>query len=101
MKTFVAGVAKAVEWARTTPRDQVIARFQQILTKRARNEDNSQLQFWKSYGVNGKGGVIADTEFSTWIDWLKNDGQLTGKDIKATDIYTNDFNPYASGGGAA
>jgi len=101
VKTFVAGVAKAVEWARTTPRDQVIARFQQILTKRARNEDNTQLQYWKSYGVNGKGGVIADTEFSTWIDWLKNAGELNGKDIKATDIYTNDFNPYASGGGAA
>jgi ABC-type nitrate/sulfonate/bicarbonate transport system substrate-binding protein len=101
VKTFVAGVAKAIEWARTTPRDQVVARFQQILTKRARNEDNTQLQFWKSYGVNGKGGVIADTEFSTWIDWLKNAGELNGKDVKATDIYTNQFNPYASGGGAA
>ncbi|MCU7727537.1 ABC transporter substrate-binding protein [Actinoplanes sp. KI2] len=101
VKTFVAGVAKAVEWARTTPRDQVIARFQQILTKRARNEDNTQLQFWKSYGVNGKGGVIEEKEFSTWIDWLKGAGELNGKDVKATDIYTNEFNPYATGGGAA
>ncbi|WP_030437684.1 ABC transporter substrate-binding protein [Actinoplanes subtropicus] len=101
VRTFVAGVAKAIEWARTTPRDQVIARFQQILTKRARNEDNTQLQFWKSYGVNGKGGVIEEKEFSTWVDWLKNAGELNGKDVKATDIYTNEFNPYASGGGAA
>jgi ABC-type nitrate/sulfonate/bicarbonate transport system substrate-binding protein len=101
VRTFVAGVAKAVEWARTTPRDTVIARFQAILTKRARNEDNTQLQYWKSYGVNGKGGVIEEREFSTWIDWLKNSGELNGKDVKATDIYTNDFNPYASGGGAA
>jgi ABC-type nitrate/sulfonate/bicarbonate transport system substrate-binding protein len=101
VKTFVAGVAKAVEWARTTPRDQVVARFQQILTKRARNEDNTQLQYWKSYGVNGKGGVIEEKEFSTWIDWLRNAGELNGKDVKATDIYTNQFNPYASGGAAA
>jgi ABC-type nitrate/sulfonate/bicarbonate transport system substrate-binding protein len=101
VKTFVGGVAKAIEWARTTPRETVVARFQQIITRRARNEDNSQLQYWKSYGVNGKGGLIEDKEFSTWIDWLTNAGELTGKDVKATDIFTNQFNPYATGGGAA
>jgi ABC-type nitrate/sulfonate/bicarbonate transport system substrate-binding protein len=101
VRTFVAGVAKAIEWARTTPRDTVIARFQDIISKRGRNEDNTQLQYWKSYGVNGKGGVIEEREFSTWIDWLKNSGELNGKDVKATDIYTNEFNPYASAAGGA
>jgi ABC-type nitrate/sulfonate/bicarbonate transport system substrate-binding protein len=101
VRTFVAGVGKAIEWARTTPRATVVDRFRQILAKRARNEDDTQLQYWKSYGVNGKGGVIEEREFGTWIDWLTNDGELKGKDIKATDVYTNQFNPYASGGGAA
>jgi ABC-type nitrate/sulfonate/bicarbonate transport system substrate-binding protein len=101
VRTFVGGVAKAIEWARTTPRATVIARFQDILTKRGRSEDDSQLQYWRSYGVNGKGGVIAETEFGTWIDWLKNAGELNGKNVKATDVYTNEFNPYATNGGAA
>jgi ABC-type nitrate/sulfonate/bicarbonate transport system substrate-binding protein len=100
VRTFVAGVAKAIEWARDTPRTTVIAKFQEILTKRARNEDNTQLQYWKSYGVNGKGGRIVETEFSTWIDWLSNAGELDGKSVKATDIYTNEFNPFSAGGAA-
>ena len=100
VRTFVTGVAKAIEWSRTTPRETVIARFQAILTKRARNEDNTQLQYWKSYGVNGKGGLIEEQEFSTWVDWLTNAGELKGKDIKATDVYTNEFNPFAVSGAA-
>lgn len=100
VRTFVTGVAKAIEWSRTTPRETVIARFQAILTKRARNEDNTQLQFWKSYGVNGKGGIIEEREFGTWVDWLSNAGELNGKDVKATDVYTNEFNPFAASGAA-
>ena len=100
VRTFVSGVGKAIEWSRTQPRDAVIARFADILRKRQRNEDDSQLAFWKSYGVAGKGGVIADTEFSTWVDWLTRADELKGKQIAAKDVYTNDFNSYAVGGGA-
>ncbi|WP_436520588.1 ABC transporter substrate-binding protein [Actinoplanes sp. HUAS TT8] len=96
VKTFVSGVGKAIEWARTTPREQVIARFQDIVTKRGRNEDSSTIQYFKSYGVAGTGGVIADAEFQTWIDWLSRAGELK-KDIKATDIFSNKYNSYAGG----
>ncbi|SNS45656.1 ABC transporter substrate-binding protein [Actinoplanes regularis] len=99
VKTFVTGVGKALDWSRSTPREQVIERFREILKKRARNEDDSQLQYWKSYGVNGKGGVIAEKEFSTWIEWLNGTGELKGKDVKATDLFTNQYN--AAAGGAA
>ncbi|GAA3325832.1 hypothetical protein GCM10020331_059290 [Ectobacillus funiculus] len=47
-----------------------------IIKQRGRNEDTSIIQYWKSTGVAGKGGVIADKEFSVWIDWLIKDGQL-------------------------
>jgi ABC-type nitrate/sulfonate/bicarbonate transport system substrate-binding protein len=99
VKTFVSGVGKAIEWARETPRDQVIARFQDIVKKRGRSEDNSTLQYFKSYGVAGKGGVIQDKEFQTWIDWLNRAGELK-KDVKATDVFDNKYNAYASGGAA-
>jgi ABC-type nitrate/sulfonate/bicarbonate transport system substrate-binding protein len=100
VRTFVSGVAKAIEWARDQPRETVIAEFQKILKARGRAEDDSQLPFWKSYGVAGPGGVIADSEFQTWIDWLAKDGELKGKTVKLTDLFTNEFNPYRSGGGA-
>jgi ABC-type nitrate/sulfonate/bicarbonate transport system substrate-binding protein len=98
VRAFVTGTAKAIEWTKAQPREVVIARFEEILRKRGRNEDNSQLKFWKSSGVAGKGGVIADKEFSTWADWLGREGELKGKQVTASDIYTNEFNPFRDGG---
>jgi ABC-type nitrate/sulfonate/bicarbonate transport system substrate-binding protein len=100
VRTFVTGVARAIEWSRTQPRDVVIARFEQILAKRGRNEDNGQVKFWKGYGVAGRGGVIADSEFSTWVDWLSREGELKGRLVAAKNVYTNEFNPYRDGGDA-
>jgi ABC-type nitrate/sulfonate/bicarbonate transport system substrate-binding protein len=97
VRTFVTGVGKAIEWSKTQPREVVIARFQAIVRKRARNEDAALTTFWKSYGVAGKGGVIADTDFSTWVDWLTRSGELKGKQVVAKDLFTNEFN---AGGGA-
>jgi ABC-type nitrate/sulfonate/bicarbonate transport system substrate-binding protein len=97
VRTFVTGVGKAIEWSRSQPRDVVIARLTDILHRRGRNEDDSALKFWKSYGVAGKGGVIADTDFSTWVDWLNRAGELNGKQVTAKDVYTNEFNAYRDG----
>jgi ABC-type nitrate/sulfonate/bicarbonate transport system substrate-binding protein len=100
VRTFVSGVGKAIEWARTQPRDVVVARFTDIIRKRGRNEDATLVTFWKSYGVAGKGGVIADAEFATWIEWLDREGELKGKQVAAKDVYTNDYNAYRPGGEA-
>ena len=100
VRTFVSGVGKAIEWARTQTREVVIARFQDIIRKRARNEDATIVTYWKSFGVAGTGGVIADSEFSTWVDWLTRAGELNGKQISAADIYTNEYNAYRPGGAA-
>jgi ABC-type nitrate/sulfonate/bicarbonate transport system substrate-binding protein len=97
VRAFVTGVAKAIEWSKEQPREVVVARFEDILRKRGRQEDNSQLKFWKSYGVAGKGGLIAEKEFSTWVEWLDKEGELKGKQVKATDLYTNEFNPFREG----
>jgi ABC-type nitrate/sulfonate/bicarbonate transport system substrate-binding protein len=95
VKTFVTGVGKAIEWSREQPRETVVARFEEILKKRGRSEDNSQLKFWKSYGVAGKGGLIAEKEFSTWVDWLNTAGELKGKQVAAKDVFTNEYNGVA------
>jgi ABC-type nitrate/sulfonate/bicarbonate transport system substrate-binding protein len=98
VRTFVTGVAKAIEWTRTRPRATVIAEYEKILKARDRNEDDSQLRYWKSTGVAGTGGVIADKEFSTWVDWLTRTGELKGRTVKLGDLFTNGFNPYRPGG---
>ncbi|MGN9809904.1 ABC transporter substrate-binding protein [Micromonospora sp. BQ11] len=101
VRAFVHGVGKAIEWARTQPRETVVARLESIISKRGRNEDTSLVKLWKSSGVAGKGGVISDQEFATWIDWLAAEGEIKGARPKPGDIYTNEFNPFATGGGAA
>ncbi|WP_346535631.1 ABC transporter substrate-binding protein [Micromonospora sp. DPT] len=101
VKTFVSGVGRAIEWARSQPRETVVARLEAIIAKRGRNEDPALVRYWKSSGVAGKGGVITDREFTTWIDWLADTGELKGDKPKPGDIYTNKYNSFASGGGAA
>ncbi len=93
-RKFVEATAKAIEWARTTPRDEVVARFEAIINKRGRKEDAGTVKFWKSTGIAGKGGLIADKEFDTWINWLVKEGTIKEGELKAKDLYTNEFNPY-------
>lgn len=92
---FVQGVARAIRWTQTTPREDVIAEYRSIIAGRGRNENPDLVGYWKSSSV-APGGVIADKEFSIWIDWLtRNEGPID--DITASDIYTNEFNPYSNG----
>ncbi|WP_336854954.1 ABC transporter substrate-binding protein [Sinomonas albida] len=95
VRTFTTAVAKAIEWERTTPRDQVIQRFTQIIEKRNRGESTKNLQYWKSVGVP-KAGIITDTDFSRWEKWLNESGIVNGA-ITPSKYYTNDFNDLAKG----
>ncbi|WP_138419053.1 ABC transporter substrate-binding protein [Sinomonas gamaensis] len=95
VKTFTTGVAKAIEWERTTPRDQVIQRFTQIIEKRNRGESTKNLQYWKSVGVPNA-GIISDTDFSRWQKWLNETGIVNGQ-LTPSKYYTNEFNALAKG----
>ncbi|WP_327255569.1 ABC transporter substrate-binding protein [Streptomyces sp. NBC_01244] len=97
VRTFVTGVAKAIDWSRATPREEVIARMTEIVKKRGRNEDTATLQFWRSYGVAEKGGRIEDKEFQLWLDWLGDRGEIKKGQLKAADLYTNEFNGQGKG----
>ena len=99
VRAFTSGVGKAIEWARDTPRAEVIDRFTKIIKARGRNEDTAVLKYFKSFGIAGTGGVIAEKEFTTWISWLEQQGQIPRGKVKAADVYTNRFNSFANGGG--
>ncbi|MFI0859602.1 ABC transporter substrate-binding protein [Streptomyces smyrnaeus] len=93
-RTFVTGVARAIEWSRTTPREEVIDRMTEIVKKRGRKEDAAPLQYWHSYGVAETGGRISDKELQLWIDWLGKRGDIPKDEVKASALYTNEFNGY-------
>ncbi|MFE6360422.1 ABC transporter substrate-binding protein [Streptomyces sp. NPDC057806] len=91
-RTFVTAVGKAIEWARATPREEVIARMTDIVKKRGRNEDAAPLKYWRSYGVAETAGRITGKELQLWIDWLSERGDIDKDQVTLSDLYTNDFN---------
>ncbi|WP_457278540.1 ABC transporter substrate-binding protein [Polaromonas sp. P5_D5] len=93
---LVSALARSIEWARNTPPAEVRARFVKIIDGRKRAESADTIQYWKSTGVAGTGGVIKDKELQIWIDWLVKDGLLKPGQVKPTDLYTNAFNPYSN-----
>ena len=97
VEDFVQGTARALRWTQVTPVEEVRERYEAIITARGRNETTDLIQYWKSSGVAAAGGVIADREISTWVDWLVRNGELDADRFAAQDIYTNDYNPYANG----
>jgi ABC-type nitrate/sulfonate/bicarbonate transport system substrate-binding protein len=92
-KQLVAGVGKAIEWARSTPRPQVIDRFKSIIAKRKRNEDTTVVGYWQSYGIAGRSGLLKRDEFQVWIDWMVRSGELRHGQLDVASVYTNAFNP--------
>jgi ABC-type nitrate/sulfonate/bicarbonate transport system substrate-binding protein len=96
---FVEGVAKAIEWARSTPRDQVVARFEAILRKRGRGEDPTAIRYWRSPGIVTPGGAIRDRDFDVWLDWLAKAGEPRPAGPTSA-LSTNAFNPFAAPGSA-
>jgi ABC-type nitrate/sulfonate/bicarbonate transport system substrate-binding protein len=101
VRTFVTGVAKAIEWTKQQPRDAVIARFTDIVARRGRSEDSSAIKLWKGFGITATGGRIAEQDFRTWLDWLQLNGELKGKQVAVGDVYTNEYNTLQAQGGTA
>lgn len=97
VRDYVHGVSRAIRWAQTQPREAVVQRFKDIIGKRGRNENTNFVEYWKSTGVGGPGGVIEDQEIQIWIDWLVRNGELGQGELTAADIYTNAYSPYVDG----
>jgi ABC-type nitrate/sulfonate/bicarbonate transport system substrate-binding protein len=96
-RKLVEGISRAIDWAQTTPSEEVRARFEKIIAERKRNEYASSIKYWKSTGVPTRGGQISDDQLQIWIDWLVKDGLLKHDQLKPSDLYTNAFNYYRSG----
>jgi ABC-type nitrate/sulfonate/bicarbonate transport system substrate-binding protein len=95
-RKFVEAVARALDWERTTPREEVVRRFQDLIAKRKRTEDATAIRFWLSTGVAGHSGLLTSKDFQIWLDWMVKDGELRAGQIHAGDVFNNGLNPFAT-----
>lgn len=89
----LAGIAKAIEWSRQTPRAEVIARFERIMQARGRNENPDALKYWTGWGIATQQGDFNDRDYQIWVDWLIKDGQLKNGQVDLSKVYTNAYLP--------
>lgn len=90
---FVAGMAKAIEYAASHPVDQTRKVLQEWLIDQGRPDDAKALDLWTGTGVATKAGLIRDRDFDIWLSWLKARGAVEDESIDAADFYTNRYNP--------
>lgn len=83
------GISRAIDWATTRPREEVIARYTEIVTGRARQEKTEPLQYWKSSGLVAV-GRMRNEDFTRWQDWLQATRIVEG-DLDPAKYYTNDL----------
>ena len=95
VRTFVSGVAKALEWAGKHPRSQVIARMVRIARHRDPPADTSAISYWKGFGVATAGGGMGREEFAIWLRRLERNGRVPPGEVRLGSLVSNAYNPYA------
>jgi len=77
-------------WTQKNPEKarQVVAK---ILKKR--NQNPAIAKYWKVPYLRNY-GLLNDRDVTYWLDWFVQEGKLKNGEIKPSDIYTNQFNPY-------
>lgn len=98
-RRFVGGVAKAIEYERTHDRDQVMKVYGSWLRDHDRADELAVFRLWKSNGIPTRGGALRVEDFSIWLKWLESKGEVETDALEVADLYTNEFNPYATRSG--
>ncbi len=90
VKRLVAAYEKADEWAVQNPEEarKVVAA---VLQKRGQNPVIAK--YWKPLNLRDHGKLV-DEDVQFWLDWFVRDGKIKEGQIKPSDVYTNEFNPY-------
>ncbi|HWH26223.1 MAG TPA: ABC transporter substrate-binding protein [Pseudolysinimonas sp.] len=96
-KTLVAGVAKAVNFIETHTKQEIFDVYFPYLDKHGLGDYKQAIEqnFPGTLGVPSATPVIRDKDIAIWLDWLQSRGDVDAHAIKPSDVYTNEFNPYA------
>lgn len=84
VKGFVTAVAKASDWAKEHE-----AEAKEIIAQRL-GIKVEQVEPWNYYEHQ----LIQESAVKWWVDFLERDGELKLGQVKAEDLYTNEYNPY-------
>ncbi|MEP9383725.1 ABC transporter substrate-binding protein [Nocardioides sp. KR10-350] len=96
----VTGIAKAVRYIESHPRDQVLKVYDAWLRENGYGSYVAAVD--KNWG--GSTGVatpqtaaMRDRDFSIWLDWLKARGDVDPSKARPSNVYTNQYNDVAKG----
>lgn len=90
IKKLVAAYVKTDQWVEANP-EEARKTVAAILEKRQQNPVIAK--YWKpTHLVNY--GQLSDGDVQFWLDWFVRDGKIKEGEIKPSDVYTNEFNPY-------
>ncbi|MCR8657156.1 ABC transporter substrate-binding protein [Paenibacillus endoradicis] len=96
VRDFTQGVARAIDWLKVTPKEEVIATYTTIINDRQREENTNAVQYFISTSIDSDHGLLTEEDFARWLTWLIENGDLKEGSIKPSDVYTNEFNEFAA-----
>lgn len=96
-KQLVAGVAKAVNFIETHEKDEIYDVYFPWLDEHGYGDQKQAIEqnFPGTLGVPSAEPTIRDEDISLWLDWLQGRGDVDADSLKPSEVYTNEFNPYA------
>jgi len=95
-RQLVEGVAAAIEFIETHSKQEIFDVYFPYLEKEGYGDyiEAIETNFPGTLGVDPK-PVIHDEDIQRWVDWLDSRGDIDAKDVKVSDVYTNELNPNA------
>lgn len=90
VRRLVAVYEKTDQWAAKNP-DEARKLVAHVLQKR--NQNPAIAKYWKGPYLRNY-GLLQDSDIQFWLDWFLREGKIKEGELKASDIYTNAFNPY-------
>ena len=93
VRKFVDGTARAIEWARNTPHDEVVARLKKIVAQRHRNEEPRSSTTGSPRGRR-QGRPDQRRRFHDLYRLVRQKRRAQARSGKARKIYSNQFNPF-------
>lgn len=95
-RQLVEGVAAAIEFIETHDKQEVFDVYFPYLEKEGYGDyiEPIRKNFPGTLGIDAK-PVIKDEDIQRWVDWLDSRGDIDAKDVKVSDVYTNELNPNA------
>jgi len=90
VKRLVEAIARAEDWEKEHPKEskELAAR---ILKNRGENSDAAKYLKDRGYREHA---LVTESDAQFWIEWLVKDGKIKEGQVKPSDIYTDDYNPY-------